>query len=51
MSKETAHIPLWPSLIGLGTDRILLAIMYVSYAMTAESYYLLDHKNWTICNH
>ena len=36
MSKETKHIPLWPS-----GHNILLAIIY---AVTAESYYLLDHK-------
>ena len=48
MSKEIKHIPLWPFLIELVTERILLAIMYVCYAITAESYYLLDHKNWAI---
>ena len=45
MSKENKHIPMWPCLIGLVSDRILLAIVYVSYAITAESYYLLVHKN------
>ena len=51
MSQETKHIPLWPSLIELVTDRILLAIMYISYAITAESYYLLDQENGAIRNH
>ena len=50
MSKETKPIPLWPPLIGLVTDSILLAMMYVSYAITAESYYLLDHTNGVIHN-
>ena len=30
---------------------ILLAIMYVSYAVTAETCYLLDLKNGAIHNH
>ena len=44
MSKETKHIPLWPSLIGLVTHRILIARLYVSNAVNAESCYLLDLK-------
>ena len=44
MSKETKIISLWPSLIRLVTHRIALAIMYVSYAVTTESSYLLDLK-------
>ena len=51
MSKGTKHIPLWSSLIGLVTHRILQAIMYVSYGVSAESCYLLDLKNGTIRNH
>ena len=51
MSKEIKHIPWWPSLIGLVTDRILLAIMYASHAITSESYYLQDHRIGAILNH
>ena len=50
MSKGTKHIPLWPSLIDWSLG-ILLAIMYVSYAVTAESCYLPDLKNGSIRNH
>ena len=49
--KKKQTYSLWPSLTGLVTDMMLLAIMYVSYAIIAESYYLLDHKNGAIRNH
>ena len=44
MSKATNHIPLWLSLIGLVTHRILLAMMDVFYAVIAETYSSLDLK-------
>ena len=45
MAKETKYILLWPSLIGMVTLNILLAIMFASYADIAESCNLLDLKN------
>ena len=51
ISKTTTHIPLWLSLIGLVTHRILLAMMEVFYAVIAEIFSSLDLKNGTIHNH
>ena len=51
MSKATNRIPLWLSLIGLVTHRILLGMMDVFYAVRAESFSSLDLKNGAIHIH
>ena len=51
MSKAPKHISLRLSLIGLVTHMMLLAMMDVFYAVTAESFSSLDLKNGAIHNH